>query len=153
MHFLFYFLIGFVFFIIDRITKFIALKKFGHEYVINSYLSFQLVFNRGISWGLFYYSNEILFFIVNFIICFIILYLLKYTYMRFMQNYTILGETFVLSGALSNLFDRFYYGGVIDFIEFHYRQWYFPTFNIADSIIFLGVLIMIFYYSRYDYQS
>ncbi len=51
---------------------------------------------------------------------------------------------FVLGGALGNLYDRLVYGHVVDFIQLHWQQsWYFPAFNIADSAITIGVVLML----------
>jgi signal peptidase II len=47
----------------------------------------------------------------------------------------------ILGGAAGNLADRIRYGYVIDFIQVHYQGWYFPTFNLADSAITIGVII------------
>lgn len=49
----------------------------------------------------------------------------------------------MLSGALGNLIDRALFGYVIDFLDFHWQGNHFPTFNIADSIIFIGAGLMI----------
>lgn len=49
----------------------------------------------------------------------------------------------ILGGALGNLFDRLYHGHVVDFIDVYYRAWHWPTFNIADSAIFIGALLLI----------
>jgi signal peptidase II len=46
----------------------------------------------------------------------------------------------VLGGALGNLIDRILYGEVIDFLLFHWRGYYWPAFNVADSCITLGVI-------------
>lgn len=46
----------------------------------------------------------------------------------------------VLSGAVGNVIDRILLGYVVDFISVHWRHWYFPTFNIADSCITLGAI-------------
>lgn len=48
----------------------------------------------------------------------------------------------VLGGALGNLWDRLTLGAVIDFIDLHYRGWHWPTFNIADSAITVGALLL-----------
>ena len=48
----------------------------------------------------------------------------------------------ILGGALGNLYDRVSYGYVIDFIEFYYRNWHWPSFNIADSAISVGVALL-----------
>lgn len=49
----------------------------------------------------------------------------------------------ILGGAVGNLIDRAFYGHVIDFLEFHYQDWYFPAFNIADSCICVGAGLLI----------
>lgn len=55
-----------------------------------------------------------------------------------------LSLSLILAGALGNLYDRLVYGHVVDFIQFHWQQsWYFPAFNVADSVITLGVIVML----------
>lgn len=49
----------------------------------------------------------------------------------------------VLGGALGNVFDRLYFGYVIDFIDVYYQAWHWPAFNVADSAIFVGALMLI----------
>ena len=66
-------------------------------------------------------------------------------YARWILGKNILGEIFVLSGAISNIIDRFYYHGVIDFISLHWKKYYWPIFNLADLFIVLGVFLMLFY--------
>ncbi len=48
----------------------------------------------------------------------------------------------ILGGALGNLIDRFFSGGVTDFIDFYYRSYHFHTFNLADSAITIGICLM-----------
>jgi len=48
----------------------------------------------------------------------------------------------VLAGALGNLYDRMRYGYVIDFLEFHARGYYWPSFNVADTSISIGVILL-----------
>ncbi|MDN3376993.1 MULTISPECIES: signal peptidase II [unclassified Pseudoalteromonas] len=50
----------------------------------------------------------------------------------------------VLAGAIGNLYDRMYYGYVIDFLHFYYENWHFPAFNIADSAICIGAALLLF---------
>ena len=49
----------------------------------------------------------------------------------------------VLGGAIGNLIDRLRLGYVVDFISVHYRDWYFPTFNVADAAISVGAALII----------
>jgi len=49
----------------------------------------------------------------------------------------------VLGGAVGNLIDRLAYGYVIDFLDVYYESWHWPAFNIADSAITLGVMLML----------
>lgn len=49
----------------------------------------------------------------------------------------------ILGGALGNVYDRLIYGYVIDFIDVYYQQWSWPAFNIADSAICLGAILLI----------
>ena len=48
----------------------------------------------------------------------------------------------VLAGALGNLYDRIRFGYVIDFLEFHVRGYYWPSFNVADTSITIGVILL-----------
>lgn len=59
------------------------------------------------------------------------------------QKLLLIALSFVLSGAIGNMIDRIYQGFVIDFIDFHYAGWHFPTFNVADICINIGVVLLI----------
>ncbi len=49
----------------------------------------------------------------------------------------------ILGGALGNVIDRLLHGYVVDFIQVHWRGWYFPSFNVADSAITIGAVLLI----------
>jgi len=55
-----------------------------------------------------------------------------------------LGLTLVLGGAIGNLVDRLQQGYVVDFVLLYYDRWSFPAFNVADSAITVGVILMLF---------
>ncbi len=61
------------------------------------------------------------------------------------EKWTAFGLSLVLGGALGNLIDRLLYGHVIDFIQWYYQDYYWPTFNIADSTITVGACVLIIY--------
>lgn len=49
----------------------------------------------------------------------------------------------IIGGAVGNLLDRLLFGHVIDFIDVYYRQWHWPAFNVADSAILVGVVLIL----------
>ena len=53
------------------------------------------------------------------------------------------GLSLVLGGALGNVIDRLLHGHVIDFLDVYYRQWHWPAFNLADSAISLGIVLLL----------
>jgi len=53
------------------------------------------------------------------------------------------GLALIIGGALGNLYDRLTLGHVVDFLLVHYRGWYFPAFNVADSVITIGAAALI----------
>jgi len=64
---------------------------------------------------------------------------------RLKQHETLLAValSLILGGAIGNLIDRLAYGYVIDFLDVYYQTWHWPAFNIADSAITLGVILML----------
>jgi len=59
------------------------------------------------------------------------------------EKYQALAYSLVLGGAVGNLIDRVRFGYVVDFIEIYYKQYSWPAFNIADSAICIGVVVLI----------
>jgi signal peptidase II len=49
----------------------------------------------------------------------------------------------ILGGAAGNVLDRLMYGAVVDFIDLHYANWHWPAFNVADSAICIGAVLII----------
>jgi signal peptidase II len=60
------------------------------------------------------------------------------------QTLFALALSLILGGALGNLIDRIAYGYVVDFLSFHWKEHYFPAFNVADSAITCGAFLLIF---------
>lgn len=54
------------------------------------------------------------------------------------------GLALVIGGAIGNLIDRIRLGKVVDFLQWHWQEWYWPSFNIADSAITVGVALLLF---------
>lgn len=130
--------------LLDRITKALALSDYFSDLNIGNLISFDVVFNRGISWGFFDSASSIVFACVNVVIAVAMALLCWYAYTRARDGLTIFGEVMVVAGAVSNMIDRVMYGAVVDFIVFQIGSWSWPVFNIADSFVVVGVFLMLF---------
>ena len=60
------------------------------------------------------------------------------------ELYTALGLSLILGGAIGNLYNRISLGHVTDFLYFHFNDYYWPAFNVADTAISIGVVIIIY---------
>lgn len=111
------------------------------DYEITPFLSFSLTINKGIGFGIFNCDNYYINIAVLIAKMIIVGCLIFYTYQKHkIQN--IIGEILIIGGAISNIMDRLWYPGVVDFISLHHKNYYFPTFNIADCAISLGVFLL-----------
>jgi signal peptidase II len=54
-----------------------------------------------------------------------------------------LAFSLIIGGAIGNAYDRLVYGYVVDFLVLYYQDWYWPAFNVADTAIFIGAVLMI----------
>ncbi len=59
------------------------------------------------------------------------------------ERITAAGLSLVAGGAVGNLVDRLLYGHVVDFLDFYWRSWHWPAFNVADSAITIGVALLL----------
>ena len=131
--------------LLDQLTKYIAfivLFKEKQVLIINHYLNFRPVWNDGISFGMLQgYGN---FGRISFIIIAISISLWIIIYSRKLNIIGFVGYNMIAGGALGNVIDRLIHGKVIDFIDVHYKEYHWPTFNMADSFIFIGVLLFLY---------
>ena len=135
-----------VLFAIDRISKILILKNFlnnsSSEIYINPFLNFSLVWNSGIGFGILQLEANIFYLLISIIITVINLILIYW--MLSSSNYLeSIFISIILGGALGNLFDRYYYSSVPDFIDLHYESFHWFTFNIADIFITIGIIGLI----------
>lgn len=129
-------------FLFDRVTKYLAYHYCASEFRLASFLSFNLTFNRGIAWGIFNVSDEIIFWSVSFFVMAMYSLFSIITYRSWQTNTVIIGEICILAGGISNIIDRFMYRGVIDFIIVSVNSWSWPAFNVADTAIVCGVMLI-----------
>ena len=131
-------------FFLDLITKNYAVNNLllNHSVIINAFLNFTLAFNYGAAFSFLSDAGgwQRWFFVIFSIavISFIAYILIKD------KDSEYIAYSFIFGGALGNLYDRFLLGYVIDFIEFHYNNFYWPIFNIADIAISIGIILLLY---------
>ena len=135
----------FLIFIIDRISKIYVInfnvKNSSTELYTSKFLNINLIWNEGIAFGLFSFSQNNLYNLLTAIISIIILVILKMIIdSKGVKKY---GLLMIFGGALGNLFDRLFYKAVPDFIDFHIGNFHWFIFNIADIFITVGVICLI----------
>ncbi len=126
-----------MFFVLDRYLKFLSVNLNENIFLINSWLSFTFFPNKYISFSIpigGHFLNILLSFLI--IIILVNLFLLA----RKNQKMEFLGWLAVFLGAISNFIDRIKFSYVIDYLDLKY----FTVFNLADFLIFIGCLIVIF---------
>ena len=135
--------LGLVAFALDRGHKFYQIEMAGWrggEYVpVTPFFDYVLVWNTGISYGL---LGDMPLPVLGAIIVVAILALLWWWW-HADQLLVRAGLMIAVGGALSNGIDRVLYGAVADFFHFHWQDFSFYIFNIADAAITLGVLLLI----------
>ncbi|MCJ7545967.1 MAG: signal peptidase II [Deltaproteobacteria bacterium] len=110
--------------------------------VIPGFFAIAHVENRGAAFGLL--ANlpgaGILFVVISLIA--IVLICAYFRWLKEEEVWTPLCLALVLTGAVGNLIDRFRLGSVVDFLDVHYQGWHWPAFNMADSCITIGVILL-----------
>jgi len=132
-----------ILFSVDRISKILILKNFSNnslsEIYFNSFLNFSLVWNSGIGFGMLQIEYSFFYLIISIIIT-IINFVLIYWMLASSNYLESIFVSVILGGSLGNLFDRYYYNAVPDYIDLHYESFHWFTFNIADIFITVGII-------------
>ena len=139
-------LIVLIIFLLDRISKLYVIYLDGillNSEIINSkFINIQLIWNEGVAFGLLAFNEKSFY---NFITGFIVIIILTLIYFirktRGIEKYSFI---IILGGALGNVFDRFFYSAVPDFIDIHYNNFHWFIFNVADIFITLGVILLVY---------
>ena len=134
-------------FTIDRLVK-VFLLNFLQEnqlnsFRLNNFFEVTLVWNKGVSYGLFpqqSYAGQLIIIFFSLIICVWIAKFITNSDIRYRSITLIL----ILAGASSNMIDRLIYGAVADFFHFEIATYSWYVFNIADIYIVSGLLILIY---------
>lgn len=127
--------------LIDRITKKLVLSLADRSFeVVGEFFSLSLVMNRGGIFGLFQSYGPFLLFGS---LAAILLILFLFRKMNGEGNLTVFAFSLILGGAAGNIVDRLLYGAVVDFLDFGIGALRWPTFNLADTAITIGVGLLI----------
>ena len=129
----------------DQLVKWVVLSQLrpGEPIAVTGFFNLVLVFNRGAAFSFLADApgwQRPFFIAVALIAAAIVSWMLwRYPARRLLCA----GLALILGGALGNLWDRAAYGHVVDFLDFHAMGWHWPAFNIADSAISVGAVILI----------
>ena len=125
----------------DQVTKMLVLRWIPFQEtipVVPGFFSLTHVYNTGAAFGMLHDSNR--FFIILSLVAFVALILLK---SRFPGILMTTGWVLLLSGIIGNVTDRFLQGHVIDFLDFQFGSYHWPSFYVADSCICIAALLFL----------
>ena len=108
---------------------------------MNDYINLDLIWNIGIGFGLLSTNSSLFYNLVTILIGLIILFLVSF----FIKSKKIDKFIFsiIIGGALGNFYDRVVYKAVPDFVDLHYNNFHWFTFNVADIFISIGIILFL----------
>ena len=133
------FLISFIVLALDQMTKYFAITYINpyDSFKILPFLHLVLITNKGAAFGMFKSMGSSFFIAASAVAIIFVIYLL----IKGKENR--LGLSLILGGTIGNLTDRILYGRVVDFIDLSIGRYHWPAFNIADSALSVGVMIIL----------
>lgn len=139
----------------DQISKWLVMAYVlpdGKAVSLTGFLNFVVVWNRGVSFGLFSHGWAGAPWVLSAIaVAIVVLLCLWLT--RAKRALTAWSIGAIVGGAIGNVIDRARFGAVYDFVDVHYAGWHWPAFNLADSAISLGVAALLVDSLLFDRQS
>lgn len=130
---------------LDQLTKWWAmhtLTPFTPVPVVPSF-NFMLMYNRGAAFSFLHDAGGWQkWFLIGLTLTVCVL-LIRFMQQPNVKRWTGIAFAWILGGAIGNLWDRIQLGYVVDFIQLYYEQFYWPAFNIADTAITLGALLLV----------
>ncbi len=129
----------------DQLSKAVAVSTltFGRDVVLLPFFNFRLEYNSGCAFSLFSLRNSRgnNWFLIGAGLVIVVLFIVV-AVTRIWNKQSAFSEVILLSGGLGNLLDRIFTGAVIDFMDLHWEGYHWPTFNIADVYVLLGVILL-----------
>ena len=136
------YIIAFFFFLIDLVSKQIivrVLEEGKSIKVINNFFYFTFSKNTGAAWSILE-NQRILLLIITVVVLFLINRFMNKEELNKLESFSF---GMIIGGIVGNLFDRIFYHYVIDFLDFKIFGYNYPIFNLADSFIVIGIILMI----------
>jgi signal peptidase II len=132
-------------FVLDRLSKILALEHLQFEDPINVLPILNLLFasNAGAAFGFLNQADGWQEWLFGGIAVSVSVFLIVWQFkIDTMHHRLKIALALILGGTLGNLYDRITYHYVIDFLDFYFKQWHYPTFNLADSAICIGAAML-----------
>ncbi len=140
---IYYFFLIITIFFLDRYTKFQIINNFNENiYFVNNFINIDLIWNTGISFGLLSSDSSLIYNSISSIIGLVIIFLVYFIIISSRTDKVIF--SIIVGGAVGNFYDRLIYRAVPDFIDLHYQNFHWFTFNLADIFITIGIVAYIF---------
>ena len=134
---------------LDQLSKIVVsstLRMHQVRPIIHGFLNLTLIHNTGVAFGLM--AGQVSFARTFFFLAGSLLAIGVVLWMLFRlpegQKMELVALSLILGGALGNVLDRIRLGEVIDFIDVYYRSYHWPAFNVADSAISIGVILLLY---------
>lgn len=131
--------------LLDQATKWLALSQLqlGIPEPVLPFFNWLLLFNPGAAFSFLAQSSgwqRWFFTALGLLACVYIVFMLR---KHQDEKLLCIALSLILGGAAGNVLDRLMYGAVVDFIDLHYANWHWPAFNVADSAICIGAVLII----------
>lgn len=151
---LFYFFFILFWVLADQLTKAVVARQialYNSINVIPGFFNLTHIRNKGAIFGFFSRTESFFVFLLLTLASLVALSLVIYYFFKtpVKEKVMKISLSLILAGAFGNLIDRIIRGYVIDFLDFYYRKWHWPFFNVADSCITVGaILLLIIFFTR-----
>ena len=137
-------LVALVVLVLDQATKLFMRLVLGDELpmVVTGFFNLVLVYNQGVSFSLLWFEGAAGPYILAALALAIVGALIWWV-RREPRPFNAVTVGLIVGGAIGNVIDRLYLGAVVDFLDFHAFGWHWPAFNVADSGIVVGALLLV----------
>jgi signal peptidase II len=133
--------------LLDQASKLYVLgvvPEYSRIPVIAGFFDWTLTYNEGVAFSLFGDGEDLQRFLLSaFALAVSVAFMVWLTRLPRDDRWSALALALVIGGAIGNVIDRLRLGHVVDFILVYWREWHWPAFNIADSCIVLGAIVLV----------